>query len=104
VKALVTGQGVPAAILTVAIVLLAPLLRSALLLLRPDGLALTLDRDGFTIHYLLRRRTFAWSEVADFTAFKSRAFELTIFQRSIAQQGRDRRLAVKIAQVAAWTR
>jgi hypothetical protein len=67
------------ALVSVMIVMLAPILRSAVLIVRPDGLALTLNRDGFTIRYLLRAKTRAWSEVGDFTASKSPRFDLTVY-------------------------
>ncbi len=86
VKAVITGQGVPVALLGLVIFLLWPILHSTLLLLRAEGWALTLDRDGFTIQYLLRPRTFAWSEVGDFAAWKHRAFDLMIYNdRSFAK-------------------
>ena len=87
VKALVTGQGVPAAVLGVAVVVLAQILWCALVLLRRDTLALALDRDGFTIRYLLRPRTLAWDAVGDFTAWKSRAFDLTMYNDATAAKG-----------------
>jgi hypothetical protein len=66
-------------LLSVMIVMAAPILRSAVLIVRPDGLALTLSREGFTLSYLLRAKTRAWSDVGDFSVWKSRRFDLTAY-------------------------
>ncbi len=79
-RSLYTGEGDnPVALVSVMIVMLAPILRSAVLMVRPDGLALTLNREGFTVNYLLRAKTRAWGEVGDFTVSTSRRFDLTVY-------------------------
>jgi hypothetical protein len=78
-RSLIAGEGDPLTLVGVMIVVLAVVLRSAVLIVRPDGLALTLNRDGFTVRYLLRAKTRAWSEVGDFTAWTSRRFDLTVY-------------------------
>ena len=43
------------------------------------GSALTLNREGFTVNYLLRAKTRAWSDVGDFAVSTSRRFDLTVY-------------------------
>jgi hypothetical protein len=79
VKALVEREGVPLVLWCVIVIVLLQIVRCTLVLLRRDCLALTLDRDGFTIQYLLRSRTYPWSNVGEFVAAKARPFDLIMY-------------------------
>jgi hypothetical protein len=93
VKALAAGEGNSTALLVLIVIVLWQILSIALLVMRRDGLTLTLGRDGFAIRYLLGMRTYAWSEVGDFIAAKSRAplFDRTFYNnRSPAKSAMER--------------
>ena len=79
VKALVTGQGIPLAIWCAIVIVLLQIAWCTLAILRRGYLALTLHHDGFTIQYLLRSRTYGWSEVGEFAGIKARLIDLTMY-------------------------
>jgi len=87
VKALVSGQGVPLVLWCVIVIVLLQIIWCTVVILRRDCLALTLNHDGFTIDYLLRSRTYSWSEVGEFVGAKARLFDLTLYNNRSATKG-----------------
>lgn len=81
VKSLLTGQGVPALLVVLMLLVLCQILWSALVVFKRGALGLVLTSDGFTILYPLRSYTRTWKEVGDFKGATSRAplFDMTFY-------------------------
>src|ERR1700733_10349380 len=78
-KALFTAESGRLAIWSGLVIFLWGIGSTAFMSLNRNALALTLDRDGFTINGMFRPRRSTWKEVGDFAMLKNRYFAATIY-------------------------